>query len=133
MDHVLRTIEANWAILLALVVFLSVATALLPALGALVGHFRKVFKNFDNLNATAAENDAWQQERREAEGLYPELIAKIEALDPQVVLEIEIALAARQDRVFWSTFRRNLLTNFITNLVFFALGVVVTLLTTQPS
>jgi hypothetical protein len=133
MDTVLRAIEANWAILLALVVFLSVASALLPASGAIVGFYREVYKNIQNVSASDAERGARRQERLEAGGLYPQLVEKIEAaLGPHVVDELADALARKRLEVFWPNLRRNLLTNFITNLVFFALGVVVTLLTTQP-
>jgi hypothetical protein len=132
MDNVLSAIEANWAVLLAVVVFLSVARALLPASGAIVGFYREVFKNIQNINVSLAESHAKRKEGLIAEGLYPQLVDKIEAaLGPHVVDEIAEALASKRVDVFWPNLRLNLLTNFVTNLVFFILGVVVTLLTTQ--
>ncbi|HEY7341725.1 MAG TPA: hypothetical protein VH591_12640 [Ktedonobacterales bacterium] len=132
MDNVLRTIEANWAVLLALVVSLSVAGALLRASGAIVWFFREVIKNVGNVNFSFAESHARRKQELFADGLYPELVEKIEAaLGPNVVDEIANALANKRLEVFWPNLRCNLLTNFVINLVFFTLGVVVTLMITQ--
>lgn len=133
MDDVLHVLESHWAALLALVVCLSAARVLLPASGVIVGYYRQVFKNFENIETPLGVSQARRKEGLIAEGLYPQLLEKIEAaVGPQGVMEIEEALADKRHRDFWPNLRRNLLTNFITNLLFFILGVVVTLLTTQP-
>lgn len=132
MDTVLRAIEANWAVLLALVVSLSAASALLPASGAIVGFFRQILKNIDNVNLSHAESHARRKEDLLADGLYPELVEKIEAaLGPNAVDEIAGALVSKRLEVFWPNLRLSLLITFGANLVFFILGVVATLLITQ--
>lgn len=45
---------------------------------------------------------------------------------------IESELRRDQARAFWPNLRLTIFTNFLTNLAFFILGVIVTLLTTQP-
>ncbi len=132
MDNVLRTIEENWAVLLAVVVSLSVAGALLRASGAIVWYFREVLKNLDNVNVSFAESHARRKEELVADGLYPELVEKIEAaLGPNVVDEIANALANKRLDVFWPNLRRSLLTTFATNLVFLIFGVALTILAIQ--
>jgi len=132
MDTLLHTIEANWAVLLALVVSLSAASALLPALGAIVWFFRQALKNIGDVHVSLAESHARRKEELLADGLYPELVEKIEAaLGPNVVDEIANALANKRLDVFWPNLRLSLLITFFTNLVVFILVVVISLLITQ--
>jgi len=132
MDTVLRAVEENWVVLLVLVVSLSVASALLPASGAIIGFYRQVLTNIGNVHVSPAESHARRKEELLADGLYPELVEKIDAaLGPSVVDEIANALAGKRLDVFWPNLRLSLLTTFGVNLVFVALVVVVTLLITQ--
>lgn len=69
---------------------------------------------------------------REGRDLFPLHRLEPDIGEPDILKSFQAALVEDRRKSFWPNLWLNLFTNFLTNLVFFILGVVVTLYLSQP-
>jgi len=126
MDNLLRAIEVNWVILVGVGVLTSLLWAALKGTVRRRGDTIRQAQLLFHLEEVSKVLDRWT-----SQGLPPDprrLDFNIRGL--RAALRVE--LTADRRKSFWPDLWLNLGTNFFTNLIFFALGVIVTLWTTHP-
>ncbi len=121
MDNVLRAVEANWVVLVSIGLLASLLGSLITT------PFRQRVKASTRENERGNEPLSSSQEAELAAVLGTSNYNR-----PEFEIAMAHVLEAERRKSFWPNLWLNLFTNFVTNLIFFILGVVVTLYLSHP-